>query len=199
MTENVRNNGQKYRMKQSQIMQFTEKLQTVQQDLIKAGKPLTPKNLITGLEKKGFKGNRKNFYTIQNRLNEQSSFVTDIAETQYSAMVEDIYRQIQFIEGKCLELADDNWQISKRRTGDGTEEGSRNTWQEFEDNQHKPKHDFLDLALKCQKEKRELLKGDVINVSTAMLSQKFQQLRDESVAKSEEIERLKKQLKAKQR
>jgi hypothetical protein len=197
MTTNVdKNKAKKFRSTQKQILEYANTMNDVQMELAKQGKPISPKALMLGMETKGYKINYQQYLTVKKKINEQCTFVTDIAESDYSSMIRDIYEKIVFIETECLDLAKEDWRIRKQRTGDATDEGSRNTWVETEDNQHKPKHDFYDLALKCQKEKRELLKGDVINVSGALLSQKFQQVRDESEEKSNEIKRLKSKLKA---
>lgn len=183
------------KLSQSKMMKYAKLYGQVEVQLVKEGKPLTNKNVMLGMEKAGWKGDRWQFYYIQKKWQENSNFVVSIAETQYSAMIEDIYRKLMNIEDQCFELAEENWTVRKTRTGDGSEGSS---YVETEDNQYKPKHDFLKLAKEVQKEKRELLKGDVINVSVAMLEKKFQKLRDESEAKTAEIQHLKKQLKEKQ-
>jgi hypothetical protein len=183
------------KVSQKKMQEFSHLYAEVEIDLVKKGKPLTNQNLMTGLAKKGFKGDRFLFYRIQKKWQENSNFVISIAETQYSAMIEDIWNKLKHIEDQSLDLAGRDWTEIKTREGDGTEGSS---YTETTPNQYKPKHDFLKLAKEVQKEKRELLKGDVINVSVAMLEKKFQMLRDESEAKSQEISHLKKKLKANQ-
>jgi hypothetical protein len=182
----------KFRNTQKAILEYSDDLKDVHVELAKEGKPATTKNLMSGLEAKGLKFTYDQFYTVRKKLNERSTFVTAIAQSQYSGMVQDIYEKLNYIEDQCLELASEDWTETKTRSGDGSEGSS---FVETTPNQYKPKHDFLKLAKEVQKEKRELLKGDVINVSVAMLEKKFQEVRDESKAKSEQIQHLQKKLK----
>jgi hypothetical protein len=169
----------------------------VQRDLISKDIPITSHNLMTGMEKKGFNGTRFQFYNIRNRLNETDTFVMDISQTQYSSMIHGIWDKLEFVEQEAMKLFSADWEIKKTRTSQATsDEADRNRWEEIEANQYKPKHDFLELIGKIQKQKLELMKGDVLNVSIAMLEKKFQQLRDESEAKSQELKHWKKKLKA---
>lgn len=197
MPENVSTKKQIIRRQsQKQIVKYSNELSAVQSSLIKEGKPLTHKNMLTGLEAKGFKGTRQQFYVILRKLNEGSNFVIAISESQYSSMIEDIWNKLNFIEDECMDLAGQDWTEIKTRAGDGTEGSS---FTETTPNQYKPKHDFYKLAKEIQKEKRELLKGDTINVSVAMIEKKFQLVREESEAKSQQIQHLQKKLKAMQK
>lgn len=186
----------KFRNTQKAILDYSDDLKDVHVELAKDGLPTTTKNLMSGLEKKGLKLTYDQFYTIRKKLNERSTFVTSIAETQYSGFIQDIYEKLNYIEDECLELAKQDWTETKTRSGDGSEGSS---FVETSPNQYKPKHDFLKLAKEVQKEKRELLKGDVINVSVAMLEKKFQQVREESRAKTDQIQHLQKKLKEMQK
>lgn len=155
-------------------------LRTVETDLVKAGKPLTNQNLLTGLETKGLKNiNRNQLYYLKKALGENNGFVLSIAESQYSPMVEDIYNKILLIEDKCFELAGNDWTQHETETSVGDGDRDSYTRTKTTDNEYKPQHDFYKLALDCQTAKTKILSGDVINVSVAMIERNFNRLRDE--------------------
>jgi hypothetical protein len=170
------------------------KLREVESDLSKEGLPLTNKNLLLGLEKKGMKNvDRNKLYHLKKTLGENNQFVLSIAQGQYSSMVQDIYEKIMIIEDECYALAKQDWTQHETETsiGDGTE-NDRQTYTKNKtvDNEHKPKHDFYKLALDCQTAKTKILSGDVINVSVAMIEGNFARIRDENAEYVKEIQRL---------
>jgi len=167
-----------------------QKLREVEISLMREGKPLTYKNLIMGLEQKGLKVDRNKLYTLKQSLNKKNNFVISITESQYSAMIQDIYDKILLIEDECFKLAKQDWTVNTISTGDG----NRNNFQKHETNHHKPKFDFYRLALDCQIAKIKILSGDVINASVALIEPNFNRLRDERDDYIKENQRLREKL-----
>ena len=167
-----------------------QKLREVEISLMREGKALTNKNLIVGLELKGLKVDRNKLYTLKQSLNKKNNFIVSISESQYSAMVQDVYDKIMYIEDKCTALAEEDWTTHTISTGNG----DRNNFQKHERNQHKAKLDFCRIVLDCQNAKAKLLQGDVINVSVALIERNFDRLRDENAEYVREIQRLRKKL-----
>jgi hypothetical protein len=173
-----------------------DKLGKVTTDLVKEGLPLTNKNLMSGLEAKGLKVDRDKLDYLKQAMNKNDNFVVAISESQYSAMVRDIYDKINVIEDECFDLAKKDW--TQHETETSTGEGDHSTYERIRttDNEHKPKHDFYKLALDCQVAKTKILSGDVINASVALIESNFNRLRDETKEYKMENERLREKLKS---
>ncbi len=169
------------------------KFKNVTTDLIKEGLPLTNKNLMSGLEKKGLKVDKNKLDHMKRAVNKNNQFVVAISESQYSAMVQDIYDKINVIEDECFELAKQDWTQHEVQT---SEDDDGTNYTRTTDNEHKPKHDFYKLALDCQVAKTKILSGDVINASVALIEPNFNRLRDEMKEYKMENERLREKLKA---
>jgi cell division protein FtsB len=163
----------------------------VEAELIKEGKMITNQNIATGLEAKGLKSlTRGKLYRLKQTASEKNNFVLNIARSQYSAMVQDIYDKILFIEDKISGLAEDDWTMHETETSSGDGDHANFEKTKTIDNQHKPRHDFYRLLLDCQTAKTKILSGDVMNVSIAMIEQNFNKLRDERDEYLKEIKRL---------
>ena len=162
------------------IKQQVVMLEAVEAELIKDGKMITNANLVTGLEAKGLKVlTRGKLYRLKQTASEKNNFVLNIARSQYSAMVQDIYDKILFIEDKIAGLAEDDLTMHETETSTGDGEHANYEKTKTIDNQHKPRHDFYRLLLDCQTAKTKILSGDIMNVSIAMIEQNFNKLRDE--------------------
>jgi len=173
------------------------KLSKVTTDLVSKGLPLTNKNLMRGLAKQGLKDvDRNKLNYLKEAMNKNDNFVVAISESQYQAMVRDIYEKINVIEDECFDLAKKDWEQHETETSTG--EGDHMTYEKTKtiDNQHKPKADFYRLALDCQIAKTRILSGDVINASVALIESNFNRLRDEAKDYKMENERLREKLKA---
>jgi len=171
-------------------------LSKVVTQLIKEGLPLTNKNLVSGLEAKGLKVDRDKLYYLKEAMNRNDNFVVAISESQYQAMIRDIYDKIEIIEDECFDLAKKDWTQTETETSTG--EGDHSNYEKTKtvDNEHKPKHDFYKLALDCQIAKTKILSGDVINASVALIESNFNRLRDELKEYKLDNERLREKLKA---
>jgi hypothetical protein len=168
-----------------------KKFEKVTAELIKEGLPLTNKNLMNGLETQGLKVDADKLYYLKQAVNKNNNFVLAISQSQYSAMIQDIYDKIMIIEGECFELAKEDWTIHEVQTSD---DADGHSYEKTIDNQHKPQSDFYRLALDCQTAKTKILSGDVINASVALIESNFNNLRNERDDYKKEAERLREKL-----
>ena len=102
----------------------------VEAELVKEGKMITNANIVTGLEGKGLKNlDRSKLYRLKQSASEKNNFVLNIAKSQYSAMVQDIYDKILFIEDKISGQAEADWTQHETETsvGDGTDNDRHTT------------------------------------------------------------------------
>lgn len=145
----------------------------------KSGNPPSNQYLLEQLSKRGFPITRMTLYTDRRWLAKQNTFVRDIAESTYSQIIEDIFNNISLIESKAFELANKSWTKTKTitRTNPNAKKGQPKTITETqtETNDAVPKERFLSLALDCQRERMNLLKGDVTDITVAMLSKRLDQ------------------------
>jgi len=154
-------------------------LQEIINDCHKSGKHPSNKYLLEQINKKGFPITRMTLYTDRVKLARQNTFVRDIAESTYSQMIEDIFNNVSFIESEAFEMAKKSWIRTKTitRNNPNTKKGQPKTITEThtETNDAVSKERFLRLALDCQHAKTDLIKGDVINVTVAMLGKRLDQ------------------------
>jgi len=166
-------------------------LREVENNLVKKNLMVTNANLVSGLAKKGLKDvDRSKLYRLKLAMNYENNFVLNIAESQYSAMIQDIYDKLLFVEDKVAPLCEQDWTVETISTGDG----DRNNFVKSESNQHKPKVDFYRLIVDIQTAKMKLLTGDIMNVSVAMIEKNFSKIRDERDDYKKEIKRLREKL-----
>lgn len=183
----------KQRPTQKTFDKHMKKFDKVITELIEKGLPHTNMNLMRGLAKKGLKVDKNKLDHMKRAMNKNNQFVVAISQSQYSAMVQSIWDNIEIIEDECFDLAKKDWTQHEVQTSDD-EDGT--SYERTTDNEHKPKHDFYKLALDCQVAKTKILSGDVINASVALIEPNFNRLRDEMKEYKMEAERLREKLKA---
>lgn len=144
---------------------------------------ISEKYLMGELEKKDYHITRGTLYFDRIAIAKMNTFVRDMAESSYSQIIEDIYNNIGLIEAEAFQLANMTWQkervtrtdLPKAKNTKGAAKQSK--VEEVERNNFIPKERFLRLALECQTAKTNLLKGDVTNITVAMLSKRLDQYR----------------------
>jgi len=165
-------------------------LQEIINDCHKSGNHPSNRYLLEQINKKGFPITRMTLYTDRVKLARENTFVRDIAESTYSQIIEDIFNNITFIESEAFEMANKSWTRTKTitRNNSNKKKGQPKTITEThtETNDAVTKERFLRLALECQTAKINLLKGDTINITVALLSKKLYQykLQLEEIAKN---------------
>lgn len=138
---------------------------------------IRPKTLLAKLAESGYKIDRMTLYYDRKFLAETNTFVRDIAESTYSQMIEDCHNNICYIRDQAIELASKTWQKSKAKRRNTA--GQEMTETELTEDEAVPRERFYRLALDCEKQIMELLKGDVMNYSVAFLSKKLQRYKQE--------------------
>ncbi len=196
---NKSENRNKGRNSDESVEKRRSALQEIINDCHKSGKNPSNKYLLEQLNKKGFPITRMTLYIDRVKLARENTFVRDIAESTYSQMIEDIFNNITTVEGEAFEMANKSWTRTKTitRNNPNRKKGQPKTITEthIETNDAVSKERFLRLALDCQSAKTNLLKGDVINVTVAMLGKRLDQYRsqlDDIVANSTDKESVRK-------
>jgi len=163
-------------------------LQKIIDEFKKKGVPITRQGLIDELQKKGYTSNRNILYDDRTALNKDNTFISDLTESNYSQMMQDIYEKLSWVEEQAMTQYNKKWTNSKlvtKNTAQGTFEETHTT-----DEIAQPKAAFLSIIKDTQKLKYEFLTGNNIHLSAVLLMQKFQQLNQ----KIFELERSKKSL-----
>lgn len=180
---NTSENRNKGRNSDESVDKRRSVLQEIINDCHKSGKHPSIQYLLEQLSKKGFPITRMTLYTDRVWLARQNTFVRDIAESSYSQIIEDMFNNISFIESESFEMANKTWSRTKTitRNNPNKKKGQPKTLTETqtETNDAVPKERFLRLALDCQTAKINLLKGDVTNITVAMLGKRLDQYRSQ--------------------
>ena len=159
-------------------------LQNIINDLHKERRHITEKILLEKLDAKGYKIKRSSLYEDRVALAKENTFIRDLAESSYSQVIEEVYNDITLIKEKCLALAEKDWVrrlIKEKPTGAIDKDGKPVVRVErlIEENESAPKQNFYALALKCDEQIMNLMRGDLLNVSVALLARKLDHYRSE--------------------
>lgn len=160
------------------------KLQSIINDLHKDRLHITEKILLERLDTAGYKIKRQQLYLDRVVLAKENTFIRDLAESSYSQIIEEVYNDITLIKEKCLALAEKDWVrrlIKEKPTGAVDKDGKPVVRVErlIEENESAPKQNFYALALKCDEQIMNLMRGDLLNVSVALLARKLDHYRSE--------------------
>jgi len=79
----------------------------------KKGIPITRTYLIESLKKKGHIIDKSTLYRDRTFLNHNNTFIRDIAESNYSEMMQDIWEKLEWVEEQSLEQYSKKWTNSK--------------------------------------------------------------------------------------
>jgi len=142
------------------------------------GEKPSRKDLLFELSKKGFKIDLSTLYRDKTKINEESSFLRDIAETNYSAYVEEMWENLDFVIENSIEIYHKNFPITK--TTKHEKNGKIETTIQTIKNHPESKQKFLRLILDATMEKVSLFSGSTINFSVAFLSKKMHQFKAEN-------------------
>ncbi len=142
-------------------------------------KDIHPKRsyLLEAMRKKGHPVSVPVLYADMTALNRGNTFVRDLTESNYSAYIEEIYRRLQWVEAEAERQYGREWTTNQRiiRVGPQGEETETHITEE----QAQPKAQFLALIAKTQELKHKILVGDTTQLSAALLSEKFQSMKEE--------------------
>ena len=146
------------------------------------GLPLTTIQAISIMKERGFRDYTTQMYFRDKRdLNSQSTFIVDLAKTDYSAYMEEIDLLMQFVQVEALNIYNNTWNNDKTITKqvNTKDEGIVNLTDTHETADiATPKLKALEIMLDVAKLRKELISGDNLNLSAALLGQKYREMRD---------------------
>ena len=144
-------------------------------------KHLTEKEQLAIMKKKGYNMSRATLYTDKTALNRSNTFVRDLAESNYSKYIEDIFKTLDFVEAEARIQYNKKWtqdKVVKKETQDGVMVETHIT-----EEQAMPKNMFLLTIARAAELKARLLAGDAVHISVALLAQKFAKMTNELEAR----------------
>jgi len=156
------------RAKVEEVINRRIELAKIIEEFQKEGKLITRHSLIAELKKKGFTSDRYILYNDRTELNKGDTFIRDLTESNFSQMMRDIYNTLSWVETQALEQYEREWTNNKKvkKAGKVVEEHTTGEIAQ-------PKAAFLGIIKDIQKIKYEFLTGNNIQLSAALLSQKF--------------------------
>lgn len=110
-------------------------------------------------------------------VNQENSFLRDLGESNYSAMLQRTSDNLDRAETEAWEKYNAEWTTTRSRERE-TPKGTF-TEEETTKNDASAKAKFLEIFVLCQKTRLEMLKGDNILISVDMLSKKLNQVKEE--------------------
>lgn len=148
----------------------------------KKRKLLTRKAMIDGMKKKGFDVDVATLYRDRTALNRTNNFVRDLAESNYSAIQEDIQEVLDWVEQEAERQYRKTWTNSKTvkkeiPTNEGLVEIEEVT---TTGEVAAAKAAFLKIIKEVQELKNKLIHGENIQLSVALLKDKIRKLESEN-------------------
>jgi len=167
------------RAKVEEVINRRIELAKIIEQFQKEGKLITRHSLIAELKKKGFTSDRYILYNDRTELNKGNSFIRNLTESNFSQMMQDIYQNLSWVEEEAIKQYNRKWTNSK--TVEKVLEIKTKTISEKHTTEEiaQPKVAFLRIIMDIQKLKYEFLTGPNIQLSAALLSQRFQQMQQE--------------------
>ena len=153
-------------------------------------KPMKRTDIIEAMRNAGYRDySIMAYHRDKTALNASSTFVQDLCQSNYSAYIEEIYNKLIFLEEQAVDMYSQDWNSDKTilKKIEGISDEPEKIMQEI----HKtapaaaPKLKALELVAKAQEIKAKIITGDTLQLSAAMLGQKYSEMQ-------EEIERLRK-------
>lgn len=165
-------------------------------DLKVEGVPVTKKILVEKMAKKGYKMDDSTLHRDRTELNKKNTFVRDMGESNYSSYIEEIATTLDYVTNEALAIYEAEWNkvaVNTKTKGGrivkGRVVGGETVFHErkAEKNALHAKIQALRIINDATKCKLELLKGDTINISVALLGQKLNKLKDEVHDKTNQL------------
>ena len=142
----------------------------------------TTDSIIQQMREAGFKDyNRQMHYRDKTDLNKNSTFLIDLAQFNYSAYIEEISDNLRFIEEQAKAMYRQEWNQDKTITKHIV---VNNELVQVEEH-HKtapiaaPKLKALEIIANVQKLRTDLVSGDTLNISAALIGKKFREMQED--------------------
>lgn len=162
------------RKKIADVEKRREKLQEILNDNFANGSILTSKMIMDKMKDAKFPySNRRDLYRDRVALAKNNSFVRDMAESTYSANMEESFEVFTHIRDEALRLAGSEWEKRKHKTKNA--DTGVSTENETITDEAGPKNMFLNLAMNAEKCRVDMMNGDLLNYSVAFLGKKLNQ------------------------
>ena len=172
----------------STVKDITERqalLKQIIDDYKKKGRQPSRKDLLVELEKRGHHIDMSTLYRDKTAINSENYFVVDIAETNYSAYMEEIWESYELIKQEAIKNYEKDWVITKEI------ERSKNEPETITEKIYghpDSKLRFLKLLKEATDSQVSLLKGDTLDVSVGFLGKKLGQYKEELTIQEQELE-----------
>ena len=139
-------------------------------------------DIIQKMREAGFKDyNHRMYYRDKTDLNKNSTYILDLAQFNYSAYVEEINDDLTFVEEQALAMYRQEWNQDKTIIKNIV---VNNEIVQVEEH-HKtapnatPKLKALEILTNAQKLKMQLISGDTLNVSAALVGRRMVELEND--------------------
>lgn len=143
----------------------------------------TQQTLMDCIKKSGWTAyNRTTLWHDRRRLAKGSNFVRDLAASNYSTYIEQCYETLDDLEDKAYDLFNDKWKVRTVKTRTWEEDGEIKSSEEstVQDVPYQVKLESLKLIQKSVDLKTRIVGGENLQLSAAMLADKFRKLDEEN-------------------
>ena len=149
------------------------------------GVPISNNDAIKLMQERGFRDyNPRLYFRDRLAVNKTSSYVVDLCQSNYSAYLENIDFKLSFIETEAINLYNKTWNQNKTIEKSVVIEGNITPVTEVHTTSDiaAPKLKALEIMRDIQKLKLEMTNGDYLNLSAALLGQKYREMEDELIS-----------------
>ena len=160
-------------------------LKQIIEDYHRKGRKPSRKDLLEYLEKRGYSIDMSTLYRDKAAINSENRFVVDMAETNYSGYMEEIWESLEYIKEEAIKNYEKDWVITKET------KRSKNESETVTEKIHghpDSKLRFLKLLNDVIDSQVLVMKGDTLDVSVGFLGKKLGQYKDELTLKENELE-----------
>ena len=172
----------KKRSNRAIITQRRAVLQKTQNDHPSTSANGTVDGIIQQMKDAGFKDyNHRMYYRDKTELNQNSTYVLDMTQFNYSAYMEEVSDDLRFIKEQALAMYRQEWNQDKTITKHIV---VNNEIVQVEEH-HKtapiaaPKLKALEIIANVQKLRTDLVSGDTLNISAALIGKKFREMQED--------------------
>lgn len=161
----------------TEILKRHKAIRDIIDECHKEGRPVENSHILRRLNEMGIEIKLRQLQSDRTAINQESSFLSDLGESNYSAYMQEIMDDLDLIRKAAWEKYNAVWNTKKAK--EKTVDGKKTTEKEVIENDAAPKARFLEIFLQCQNIKLSLLKGDNVDLAMDMLSKKLHTVKEE--------------------
>lgn len=154
-----------------------DKIRIVMDKMAEKGKPITAHALLAECHKADIKISYGALVRDRIAINKTNTFVENIAESEYSAAMEEIWQSLDYIHAEAIDNYQRTWKQIQTRIRD-TPKGKIKEVTETH-NQAGPKAMFLQIAKDALDLKLKYMSGDAVKLSVVLLNKKLAEFREQ--------------------